>query len=233
MDISFNTFFLTLFIPREFAQFRTSIAVGIFLIALTCKSSTLKYLLFCLSALMHLTVCSLLLVYSISYIIAWIKNKFLKYTVVLIISILLLFVGMNIEIFSFIDGRVSLYINYDKVGYGLPIDDYTGLISFCCLFVVCLICGKKLYSDFNYNLMMIIHFFSIVNYVAFFNYAIFATRISSVMLSLYPFLFIYCLTNKNKEQQITIKKTLFILVPYAILLLFRPGSYRIINAIGL
>lgn len=226
-------FYLHFFVPREFAQFRSSMAFGVMLIGITSKNQYIKYSILLFAASIHLIILPLLIAYAASKKIIYFKNFKIKLISILLIILLIIIAGIFIQYLSFIDERITIYFNYAKAGYGLPVSRNTGLVSYTLLLLLICIIGKDYYKDKEFQHLVLIYSLGLVIYFAFYNFGIVATRLSSMFFSFYPFLVIYVLTNKDTEMNISLKRTMFILVPLTIILLLRPGSYRIISAIGL
>jgi hypothetical protein len=149
--------------------------------------------------------------------------------------LVIILVGSNLEYLNTIDPRIGIYLNWEKEGYGNEVSS----LSFLYFHTVILLISSYYYFQSKSNdklieILLLLEVISLVTFVSLSDVAIFAFRISSMIASLYPFLLIRSLQlYENKVGDISISKSLFILVPIACFLLFRPGTFDLILSLSL
>ena len=158
-----------------------------------------------------------------------------KSILILLSFLVIILVGSNLEYLNAIDPRIGIYLNWEKEGYGNEVSS----LSFLYFHTVILLISSYYYFQSKSNdklieILLLLEVMSLVTFVSLSDVAIFAFRISSMIASLYPFLLIRSLQlYENKVGDISISKSLFILVPIACFLLFRPGTFDLILSLSL
>ncbi len=227
-------YFLHLMVLRDLVQLRSAFAFSLFLLSITYDKKYLKFIIGLIASSIHLTVIPLILSF---YFFTWIFSyKLINKSILISLSFLvIILVGSNLEYLNAIDPRIGIYLNWKKEGYGNEVSN----LSFLYFHTVILLISSFYYFQSKSNdklieILLLLEVISLVTFVSLSDIAIFAFRISSMIASLYPFLLIRSLQlYENKVGDISISKSLFILVPIACFLLFRPGTFELILSLSL
>lgn len=211
---------LHIFIVRDYAQLRIGLAVALIIFSYTYNNK-FKYFGYLLGASMHFT--GLVLIFLLIYYDFIIKNRtsFLRVVFPLFV---IFFVGFFINYLGALDPRIDLYLNWDRDGYGAPVNDFKQPSFIAVLLFIHLYFFRK--SLLDVDIFIFCYLAAIVIFVSFSDYSIFSYRLSNVAMSLYP-ITIAKIFESNRPN---LNKVFGICI-FIILVSLRDNSFQIINSI--
>ena len=183
----FLLFFFHLFVVRDFAQLRVGLAIYFAFLGLTSKKFV-KTLLYLLAISTHLTSIIFIFGYEGS---SWVSKfrSLRKRLFLLIIGVIsIIIVGKMISYLSFLDWRIETYLKWDKEGYGAKVNSMGIVYLHIFLIAITLFFRRSSINCFFIRALLYIEVLTIVAFISFSDYAIFAFRLSNVLSSLYPVL---------------------------------------------
>lgn len=180
---------LHLIIVRDFAQMRVGLAVNITLYAYFLNNR-IKYVLYVFGGALHIS-CLVLSCILISYKI-FINSK--RFYIICIPFIAIVIFGSFLTTLAQLDPRIELYMNYDRAGYGQPVNNFNQLF-----FVVYFLLFSMISTDTNKNLFIYSFASAFFIFLSFSSVSIFSHRLTNVALSLYPY-FISSFLNTEKRE---------------------------------
>jgi hypothetical protein len=228
--------FLHFAVVRDFAQTRIGFAIALAMIALTSSSYAARLTLYALAISMHLTSAVFVLAYEACLYIARQERICRRITGMVVLIALIFLTGNFINVLGILDERINLYLNWDREGYGLPVAGYGTLLLHSVIVFFAIIYRKHWSDDVRLRAIFYLEILGISVFIAFFDFAIFAFRLSNVLVSLYPVLIVHCLmTLYATNNKISLAQPVAVVQAYFIVffLLFRPGSYEILTAISI
>ncbi len=222
-------------VVRDFSQMRIGLAISLFMIGLTSRALLEKWIFYIFSVLVHLTSLLGILFYESCCYIANLKNKSYRITLLLTLSIFIFSIGQFPEVFSFIDNRVDIYLNWHTSGYGLPVDGFTPLYLHVSTLLIYIFLNKQLnFEKLELRPIVYLEFFGIITFIAFGGFAIFAYRFTNVITCLYFVLIAKSLTVAYSSKNIChTKRWISLVIGYCVIafLLMRPGTSEILSSI--
>ena len=223
-----SVFFLHIYIVRDFAQFRIGLAVSFALIALT-SSRKIKWLLYFVSVSIHLTAIVFIVAYEASLWAVRLTRPRRRMLFLALCFAVIFIVGTNLTQLSFIDPRVSLYLNWDRDGYGRAVASYNSIFFNLVLLLLALL-GKKYWRPRMQELVYL-QMFGIAIFFAFSSVSVFAFRLANAVFSLYPVLLLMSLDALRPyvSSGRLVMGVLLSLLTTA--LLMRPGSMKLIELV--
>ena len=232
----FFLYFAHLFVGSDFSQLRIGLAMSVAAIAFV-SNYKYRYVLYLLSGSIHLTILSFIFIAEYANLLVRIRSNIIKSLGIIVCILMLFLVGKYLYLFSFIDDRIDIYIKgfySNHEGYGAPVHSYIQPLFHTAILIPFLLFRKYLNQDPKLEALVLIQIFGIANFFAFSDNGIFAYRLTSVILSLYPVLILY--TYNIIANQVDFVKRLDayfflgLIVCLLPLLIFRPGGYRVINS---
>ena len=228
--------FCHLAVVRDFAQLRIGLAISIFLLAICSQGKLGKLLLYMLSASMHYTAVAGIAAFEACSVVAHLRRPAVRMTIIASLVIATLVLGRMIEQLAFLDPRIQLYMKWEQAGYGAAVDSYGILLLHLIVLCLSLVSRAAWSHDPKIRTLFFMQIAGITSFVALSQVAIFAFRISNVILSLYPVLVIKALSLWRPRivgrpaEPLVVGGALLI---FAMILIMRPGSYNIIGRIRL
>ncbi len=185
-------FAIHVWVVKDYSQTRIGLASYVIIWAFVVDRRYLKILIGLLAVSIHLTMAIVF-----GYVIVSILFQGSTSRLIICGTVIVLF-SLMLQKLAFLDPRVEIYLNWNSNGYGAPVQSYSILV-----FSFLLLLFAKLFSEGSgpiekHFLEMIV--ISIVTYFAFYKYAIFANRISSTFLVLYPFVLGICFQKLVREK---------------------------------
>lgn len=226
--------FLHIAVVRDFAQFRSGFALALAVLGLTSKRGYAKVGWYLAALSCHLTASVFISAYEYCRWVAHLKNRHVRSILVAGAACVVLFAGILLPNLAFVDDRVSLYLLWEKDGYGLPVSSY-GLLIFqsLVLFVVSSLLYK--YKDSaKTNSLWYLQLIGVATFIGFRDYAIFSFRIANLILSLYPVILLVAISGINLkigDRHAGRLTAIAVVMFFAFLLLLRPSSTYILNRI--
>ena len=211
---------LHIFIVRDFAQLRVGLAIALIIFSYTFDTK-FKYLGYFFGFSIHFT--GLVLISLFIYYDFFLKKNPTLVKKLFPFIIIFLF-GFFISYLGVLDPRIELYLNWDKEGYGAPVNDFRQPLFIFFIIIFHIYFSKKNISDFD--LFTFCYMSSLIIFFSFSDYAIFSYRLSNVAISLYPItiakMFESSRPDLNKAFGITI---------FTVLVSLRENSFQILNSI--
>jgi hypothetical protein len=211
---------LHLFIVRDYSQLRLGLACAMIIYSYTLNGK-LKYLGYFFGFSIHFT--GLVLISLFTYFELILKKKPSLIKKIFPFIVIFLF-GFFINYLGALDPRIDLYLNWDKSGYGVPVNDYKQPLFIFFIVLFHLYFNKKTISDFD--LFTFCYLSSLMIFVSFSDYAIFSYRLSNVAISLYPI----TIAKMFECSRPNLNKICGILI-FIILVGLRDNSLQILNSI--
>lgn len=236
--IVLSIYMLHLAVVRDLSQLRIGLAIGIILYGLFCLKGFYKILFILLAGSIHITSIIIIPFFIISYLIEKKDNSYLKFaSVIFILSPFL--ISILILNFESLNERIAIYINWQADGYGNKVESFSPILFQVLLLLIALINFKIVPSNFN-RIAIFSFVYSSSIFLAFSDYQIFASRLSNVAISLYPYTIAFSLSYIRAFSNIDtrqLKKSCYkfllrtLIFFTLILIIFRPGNDLIIDAI--
>ena len=226
--------FIHLAVVRDFSQTRIGFAMALAVLAITSKSMMPRVIFYGLAISMHLTSAVFVFAYEACLYIARLDRAAIRSILIMIMIFLIFVMGNSIGALSFFDERVDIYLNWEREGYGLPVESYGPLLLHCGVVLIALICRKHWIQDSRLRAIFYLELLGITFFIAFSDVAIFAFRLSNVLVSLYFLLIARCfvsLYESHKKMSLVRFGVLAQAYFITLFLLFRPGSYDLLAAI--
>lgn len=211
---------LHIFIVRDYAQLRIGLAIATIIFSYTIDSK-LKYLGYLFGFSIHFT--SLVLISLFVYYDLILRNSSSVIKKIFPFLIIFLF-GYFINYLGALDPRIDLYLNWDKEGYGAPVNDYKQPLFTVFIILFHLYFNKK--SIVNFDLFTFSYLSSLMIFFSFSDYAIFSYRLSNVAISLYPI----TIAKMYECSRPKINKVFGIFI-FILLVSLRENSFQILNSI--
>jgi len=221
-------------IVRDLSQMRVGFSIALFMIGLTAKSYKSKWIFYAIAILIHATALIGILIYESCCYIAKLDNKKNRIALLIILSVLFIFAGQFLAVFSFIDPRIDIYINWPSLGYGLPVDSFAPIYLHVGTLLIYALFSHQLSSvRLKLRPLIYLEYFGIVFFIAFSEIAIFAYRITNIITCLYFVLIAKSVSEAYSHNNKKISKSFMSLaVGYCVILilLMRAGNSEILGA---
>ena len=199
-------YLLHLAVVRDFSQMRIGLACFIILYGFTL-SSQLRWVLYLIGIGTHLTSAYLIFAIYTSLYFDGKSNIFSRRFI--IGCIFLISLALNVKMLSFLDPRIDIYLNWQQKGYGESVTSVTQI--FFASMIMCWI--YTTISDTDHKVFFIrTCIISILTFIAFSQYAIFASRLSNIALSFYPIAIAMGLRQSNDGVVKIIFAAIFIVI---------------------
>jgi EpsG family len=227
-------YFMHFAIVRDFAQLRSGFAVALILCALTLPNATKKWALYMVGGSMHYSVIPLIIAYEFCVYTAKLSSYKIQIAYLVIMVVLLMFFSASLDQLSFIDARIEIYRSWDAENYGSPVSQFSSVLFQAFLLIMFYFARLSWYLDPKIRAVAYLQIIGIIFFIAFKDVAIIAFRVSGAILSLYPVLVVYTLMNFRFRvfgHSIGRLFSAYIFVILSFILLFRPGSYEIVESI--
>jgi hypothetical protein len=228
----FFIYLIHLIVVTDFAQLRIGMAMSLAIIAFI-STSRYRFIVYIISFSAHFSVLFFILISEYVKFVSNIRSNLVRIICIFLLISLLFLTGKYLYLLTFVDPRVGVYLSYPK--YGSPVSHYyQPLFHFLILIPFLLFRVNKNRKIF---VLLTLEIIGIATFFAFSNYAIFAFRLSNTLLFFYPVLIFYlfnlmatrfCFLKKNRHLFFTI-----LISTFMVILLLRPGSYKILNTIML
>lgn len=224
--------FLHIVVVRDFANLRSSLAISIaiFGITATSKKRTLGFYVGCISV--HMSAAVFVLVYEACKMVSKIRSVRCQWILILIGSAIITSIGLTLPQLSFLDQRIELYLNLHEDGYGNEVDSF-GLLALHGLIVVLSIAFYRFWwGDQRLRALFYMELVGIVSFISLSGHAIFAFRLTNLILSLYPVLLLSIVKGigLKRNRYVGLMSILFLWL-FSLALILRPGSSEILNRI--
>jgi len=227
--------FLHLIVVRDFAQLRIGLAISLALIGITL-SVRWKSLIYILSVSMQLSAIAFIAAYEACVFISKVKDQKIRITLISFGAAFICLVGLFLNDIDFLDDRISIYLQWDKTGYGKPVEHYGMLIFSSLIIGASLITRRTWHSDKKVRTLFYLQLLGVVTFVSFRDSAIFAFRITNAVVSLYPVFILILLQRYSYYPNNFLPKrvvTRIMLLVIIVALLLRSESFSIIKQIAL
>lgn len=179
-------YLLHLAVGRDLSQSRIGLAVAIFLLGHTTQHRTWRVVLYACAATVHITSVVLMLVW------AWAKhtmeaNGAKRLAFVYLPVLMLAASGATLlRAASWVDPRVELYLNWDEVAFGAPLESFGALWRTGLVVLLYLLASRAL-PRLQLKHFLAAELAGAAILIAFADFSIFAARLSNVAVSMYPF----------------------------------------------
>lgn len=227
--------FMHLAVVRDFSQTRIGFAMALATFALTSTTTAARVCWYALAISMHLTAAAFVLAYELCLYLANSKNAAKRRGWMLAILAIIFLVGRSIDSLSFLDPRIEIYLNWEREGYGVPVDSYGSLMLHFGVLAMAALCRRHWLHDPRLRAIFYLEVLGITSFIAFSDVAIFAFRLSNVLVSLYALLVAHCLLALYAtpgRMSATRTGALLLACLMALFLLVRPGSYEVLAAMS-
>jgi hypothetical protein len=227
--------FAHLAVVRDFSQFRVGFAVSIALLGITSPTMLIRLALCAVAFTIHFTALALILGYEYLRLVMRVKSPRWRYSLVAAAMGGTMLIGALIGQLAFIDPRIALYLAWDTTGYGAPVESYGALILHGLVLAIAVMGWRGWKGRGEIEVLFWLEVMGIVSFLAFFDVAIFASRITNVVLSLYPVLLIHSVNaiRIRLGGRAAVKLGAgMVALALMLILTARPGSFSIINTIG-
>jgi hypothetical protein len=229
-DINFAllliVYFLHLAIVRDFSQIRAGIALAIIYNGLTFRRLPIRLIIYVLASSIHLTSVFFFIPYEYCKLVSQTENKKTQLLIILIPVTAIFILASNLENLFFLDARIATYLYWDQENYGQAVGQYNALFLHLSILCMAYLNKKTWENNSEIKALFYLQIVGISVFLLFSNYAIFAFRLSSAALSLYPVLFISALNLKDQSKHVF--WVLYVVV--GLLLISRSGSLEILEA---
>jgi hypothetical protein len=231
----FFIYFAHLFVVTDFSQLRIGAASSLAVIAFV-STSRFRFLIYILSASMHISVLFFIIVVEYTKFLIKIRSNLIRITGVLLLILLFFLVGKYLYLFSSLDERINIYINTGNK-YGSAVTNYYQPLFHFLILTPFLLFRKYIKKDDKLYVLALIQILGISTFFAFSHYGVIAFRLTSSILYLYPVLIFYSFNLiADRFNYVKRRNSLFftvLMVALVLLLILRPGSYRVVNTIWL
>lgn len=227
-------YLLHLAVVRDFAQLRSGFAIALAVYALTLPNFAKKWMLYLLGASMHYSIIPFIIAYEFCRFISGLVSYRRQIFGVISAAVLIFIISQYLGDLAFMDSRIELYLSWEAENYGSPVSQFSTLLFQVFLLILAYYSRNSWIIDKKIRALVYLQFLGIVFFVAFKDVAIIAFRVSGAILSLYPFLFIFTLMHFRLRflgRSFARVSSAFIFLIISIVLLFRQGSYEIIESI--
>lgn len=181
-------YFLHLAVVRDFAQFRSGLALATVLIGITQAGSWQRPLYYLVGASLHFTSVPFAVMYEYCALVARHPDLRLRLAAVLVAALAWWIVGNLLPELAFLDPRVALYLRWQTANYGLPVEQYFVLFAHLTILMLALAMHRWWRDDVTVRTLVLLQVIGVTVFVAFQETAVFAYRLSNGILSLYPIL---------------------------------------------
>jgi hypothetical protein len=228
-------YFLHLAVVRDFSQLRIGFAVALAILGLTMSGKLLRRVFYLLAVSIHLTSVVFILSYEFCRWVIQFKSRRTQIMVMVSAVFFIFILGSLVQYLGFIDPRIEIYISWESEDYGLPVGQFLTLIFQTSILAMAYYTRKSWAQDAQMQALVFLQILGIAVFLAFMDIAIFAFRLSSVTLSIYPVLLISILSRLRLRvdgYSINNISAALIWLLVGVILILRPGSAEILRAIS-
>jgi hypothetical protein len=229
-------YFLHLAVVRDFSQLRVGFAVALAILGVTSSGKLKRGVFYLLAGSVHFTSLAFILSYEFCRWAGQLKSR-RKQIIVMVSAVSgIFFLGSSVQYLGFLDPRIEIYLSWKDENYGLPVGQFLTLFFQMSILALAYHTRKSWGKDARMQTLVFLQILGIAVFVAFIDVAIFAFRISSVTLSLYPVLLISVLAHLRLRvdgYSIANISASLIWLLVGIILISRSGSIEILKAISL
>jgi hypothetical protein len=172
-------------VGRDLSQIRIGLAVSIYLLGHLQAAQWRRWLLFVVAASFHITVLVLVAVWACADSAMRLsprKRPWIAYLPMAGFAVL----GSGIlQLASLVDPRVDIYLAWNEDSFGAPLGSYAALTRSITVIAVYVLAMRR-FRDLPLQRFMLMEFAGAAVLLAFSDYAIFASRLSNVAISMYP-----------------------------------------------
>ena len=225
-------YLLHLAVVRDMSQSRIALAVALYLLGQTRERVASKVLLYLAAMSIHVTVAVLLLVWVFSNSSSrWRLSRQIIFAYLPLGALALWGSGL-LSLLSFIVPRVDIYLSWDEVAYGAPLESFGALIR-TVLVVAAYLAAMRRFKRLDLQPYLMTELAGAAILLGFSQFSIFAARLSNVAISMYPFgIGIIALayqklplSQRRNLAGFAVKGTVFSIL---IVLVLRPGSLDVL-----
>lgn len=227
--------FMHMAVVKDFSQTRIGFAISLAIIGLTSRSTTVKGIAYLFAIGMHLTAVVFVLAYEVCMKTATLRRPWHRYLVLGTMLGSILAAGQLLSALAFLDDRIDIYLNWERDGYGVPVESYGSLLLHAIVIGITFFCRRHWQHDPRFKAIFYLELLGIACFIAFSDIAIFAFRLSNVLVSLYPILLAQCLSSLYATPgRMSLPRAMAITQAYvfSLLLIIRPGTYEILAAMS-
>lgn len=224
---------LHLAIVRDLSQTRIGFAFSIAAFGLTASRWHWRMALYLLAASMHLSSLVFMLAYEFCLFTAQRPSRRSRLTWLGLATGIIFLAAASLSRLSFLDERIDLYLAWDASGYGAPVESYGTLFLHAFVLLVCALTRRLWHAQPEIRAIYYMEWLGVFTFLAFSSVAIFAFRLSNLLFSMYPIALLYALSRWQagqpaQRQHVAPSIALYAL---ALILLVRPGSFGVLDAI--
>ena len=178
-------YLLHLAIVRDLSQSRIGLAVALYLLGQTSHRPLAKAALYVCAASMHITVVVLMFTWTFVRLTSRLKPSRQIIAVYLPLALFALFGVRLLDIASGIDPRIEIYLSWDDVGYGAPLESF-GALGRGVLVVAVYLAASRKFRGLQLRDYVVMELAGAAILIGFAQFSIFAARLSNVAISMYP-----------------------------------------------
>ena len=178
-------YLLHLAIVRDMSQSRIGLAVAIYLLGQTRERSIWRWTLYAIAMSMHITVAIIVIVWGLAAFSArWRASRQILFVYVPLAAFAAFGVVL-LDLLSFVDPRIDIYLSWDEAAYGAPLESY-GALARTALMVAAYLAASSRFKNLNLRPYLVSELAAAAILIGFAQYSIFAARLSNVAISMYP-----------------------------------------------
>ena len=229
----FLLYFLHLAVIRDFSQLRVGLSIALAIYGITSSGKLKRGTFYLLASSVHFSSLAFIFVYEFCRWAAKLHGSKKQVTIIVFAVLGILLLGSSVQYIGFLDPRIDLYMSW-KSEYSSPVGQYLAVLFQLSILLLAYFTRKSWQHDIRMRTLFFIQILGIAVFVAFIDIALFAFRLSSVVLSLYPVLLISVLSSlRLRVDGHSIARMLASLIFFivGIILIFRPGSFSILELI--
>ncbi|MFL0799722.1 MAG: EpsG family protein [Agarilytica sp.] len=228
--------FLHIAVVRDFAQLRSSVAISVALIGVTSRHGGVRWALYACAFSFHFTATIFIFCFELCSRITRIRGTFLRTAAIAGVSFSILALGYMLPFLGFLDERVEIYLSWQKEGYGAKVSSFGSLLLNFVILAAAICYRRQWQSNEKLRVLFYMQLLGVAVFVGFAGFAIFAFRLSAMVLALYPVLIasvIQMSIGLDREGGRAIKalEKGTILLCFAAMLLLRPNTLFILNLV--
>jgi hypothetical protein len=178
-------YLLHLAVVRDMSQSRIGLAIAIYLIGQTRERALPKTVLYLLAISVHITAAVVILVWALASTSArWRPSRRVIFVYIPLAALSAFGVGL-LDLLSFVDPRIEIYLSWDDAAYGAPLESFGALGRSILIFIVYLAAQRR-FKQSVFVPYMTTELAGAAILIGFSQFSIFAARLSNVAISMYP-----------------------------------------------
>lgn len=226
-------YFLHFFIVRDLSQVRIGVAISLATLGLTSERRGLRWFYYLIASSIHITSLLLIILYEAANLISQARKRN-GYIFTLIVVVLLGVMRLILPALGGFDARVEAYTSAEE--QGAPVSD-ASVAAFHMLILLYAYLQRKRIFDGAPALLAIalLELFGIVIFWAFHDFQIIAFRLSGLVWSLYPVLFVAALEHhrlKIAGYSVSNISRPLVLLSIGLILISRYTTHDVLSEIG-